>query len=107
MSSFTSFREDANGLHRSDDGVLRDFRQRLADEQLERAEKKRIQLADQRSDFNDPKERIRAWERAHGLRLPTNPAHPVLAVVAAATSLTLEQVLEEQRQRAAPVAAKG
>lgn len=79
---------------------MRDYRQRLADEQFERAERRRMELADQRSELNDAKARIRAWEKAHALRLPTSPTHPVLQVIAEATDLALKDILEEQRQRA-------
>ncbi len=48
---------------------------------------------------NTPGERIRIWERLHGLTLPRDPTHRLLAVVATATDLALEQVLEEQRRR--------
>jgi hypothetical protein len=103
MTSITSFREHVERPHRADD-IVRDYRQRLADEQFERAERKRMELADQRSELNDAKARIQAWERAHALRLPTSPTHPVLLVIAAATDLALKEVLEEQRQRAGQVA---
>jgi hypothetical protein len=46
-----------------------------------------------------PSERIRIWERLHGLPLPRNPTHKLLNVIAAATDLQLEQVQEEQRLR--------
>jgi hypothetical protein len=46
-----------------------------------------------------PGERIRIWERLHGLPLPLNPTHKLLGVIAAATDLQLEQVQEEQRLR--------
>lgn len=100
MSSIPLF-ENVGRSHRSDDEHLRDYRQRRADEERERAEAKRLQMADQRSDFNDPKARIRAWETVHGLRLPMSPTHPVLRVIAAATELTLSEVLAEQRLRSA------
>ena len=99
MTAITSFRERTD--HRPDEEILRDFRQRQADEELERAERRRLQLADQRSELNDAKARIQAWEKVHGLRLPASPTHPVLQVIAAATALTLEDVLDEQRQRSA------
>lgn len=99
MSEITAFRGDADRLAHPDDGILRDYRQRLADEERERAEQRRLQMADQRSDINGPQARIRAWETVHGLRLPTSPTHPVLRVIAAATELTLGDVLEEQRLR--------
>ena len=72
----------------------------LAHEESERAEKRRQELAEQRSDLNSPDVRIRAWEKIHQLRLPSDPAHPVLYVVAVSTGLTLAQVREEQRSRA-------
>ena len=101
MTPITSFRERTDRPHRSDDELLRDYRQRQADEEFERAERKRLELADQRSELNDAKARIRAWEKVHALRLPASPTHPVLQVIAAATALTLEDVLDEQRQRSA------
>ncbi|HUN73345.1 MAG TPA: hypothetical protein VMU40_02405 [Steroidobacteraceae bacterium] len=81
--------------------------ERLAHEERERAEWKRGQLAEQRSDANPPDVRIRTWEKLHGLRLPSDPEHPVLDVVAVSTRLTLAQVREEQSARAARAAAKG
>src|SRR3569833_2498495 len=97
MSAITSFREHNDP--RTPEELVRDYRQRQADEEHERAERKRLQLADQRSELNDAKARIQAWERVHDLRLPASPTHPGLQVIAAATALTLNEVLEEQRQR--------
>ena len=99
MSSITTLRGDADRMPHSDDGILRDYRQRLEDEERERAERRRLQMEDQRSDINGPQARIRAWETVHALRLPKSPTHPVLRVIAAATDLTLSEILEEQRQR--------
>jgi hypothetical protein len=78
--------------------------ERLAHEEYERAEKRRLELAEQRSDLNPPDVRIRTWERIHALRLPSDPAHPILDVIAISTRLTLEEVREEQRTRAARAA---
>jgi len=75
--------------------------ERLALEELERAEKRRQELVEQRSELNPPHVRIRTWERIHQLRLPSDPAHPILDVIAVNTHLTLEDVREEQRMRAA------
>lgn len=75
--------------------------ERLAHEAFDRAEKRRLELADQRSDLNPPDVRIRTWERIHALRLPSDPAHPILDVIAISTRLTIEEVREEQRTRAA------
>jgi hypothetical protein len=75
--------------------------ERLAAEEYERSEKRRQELAEQRSNLNPPETRIRAWERIHQLRMPSDPAHPILDVIAVSTRLTLEEVREEQRMRAA------
>jgi hypothetical protein len=75
--------------------------ERLAAEEYERSEKRRQELAEQRSDLNPPEIRIRTWERIHQLRMPSDPAHPILDVIAVNTRLTLEEVREEQRTRAA------
>lgn len=99
MTSITSFRETIIGPHRADDGVMRDYRQRLADEQFERAERKRKDISDQRSALNDAKARIQAWEKVHALRLPTSPMHPMLRVIAATTELALKDILDEQCKR--------
>jgi hypothetical protein len=80
--------------------------ERFAHEEHERAERKRRQLDEQRSEANSPDVRIRTWEKLHGLRLPSDPAHPILDVVAVSTRLTLAQVQEEQRVRAARAAIK-
>jgi hypothetical protein len=78
-----------------------DFAERLAQEEHDRAEKRRQQLAEQCSDLNPPDVRIRTWEKLHQLRLPSDPAHPILDVIAVSTRLTLAEVREEQRTRAA------
>ena len=75
--------------------------ERLAREEYERSEKRRQELAQQRSELNPPEIRIRTWERIHQLRMPSDPAHPILDVIAISTRLTLEEVREEQRMRAA------
>ena len=80
--------------------------ERLAHEEYERAEKRRRDLAEQRSDLNPPDVRIRTWEKVHQLRLPADPTHPILDVIAVSTRLTLAEVREEQRARAAQVANK-
>ncbi|HKT74750.1 MAG TPA: hypothetical protein VJQ47_17830 [Steroidobacteraceae bacterium] len=81
-------------------GDLKSRAEQLAEEEFEREKRRNLQLEEQRSDHNPPEQRIRAWERAHGLRMPVDPEHPVLDVIAVATRLTLAQVQEEQRLRA-------
>jgi hypothetical protein len=82
-------------------GDLANPAERLAREEYERGEKRRQELAEQRSELNPPQVRIRTWERIHQLRMPSDPAHPILDVIAVSTRLTLDEVREEQRARAA------
>jgi len=79
--------------------LTRTHAERHALEEHERAQKRQLELAEQRSDLNPPDVRIRAWERVHALRLPADPSHPVLDTIAIATRLTLAQVREEQQAR--------
>jgi len=81
--------------------LVADYRARLAHEHAEMQERRQAELAEQVSIRNMPSERIRIWERLHGLPLPRDPTHNLLSVIAAATDLQLEQVLEEQRLRRA------
>jgi hypothetical protein len=87
--------------------VLSDYRQRRALEERARAELKRTDLAEQHSAANCADLRIRAWERVHGLRMPSDPKHPALHAIAAATQLALTDVLNEQGLRAARHASAG
>ncbi|HUK02426.1 MAG TPA: hypothetical protein VLW26_09135 [Steroidobacteraceae bacterium] len=86
---------------RSSAELIIDYRARRAMEEEERAERKRQDLQQQSSEFNSAHVRVRAWEKVHGLRMPADATHPILVVIAAATRLTLAEVLEEQRTRAA------
>jgi hypothetical protein len=61
--------------------------ERLAREEHERSEKRRQDLAEQRSNLNSPEVRIRTWERVHQLRMPSDPAHPILDVIAVGTRM--------------------
>ena len=76
-----------------------EHRERLAREQEETQQRRSEALAGQASIANNPSERIRIWERLHGLPLPRSPTHKLLGVIAAATDLQLEQVQEVQRLR--------
>lgn len=91
----------------TDAEVLSDYRQRRALEERERAELRRADLAEQHSPLNSADLRIRAWEKVHGLRMPSAPNHPVLRAIATATQLTLVDVQNEQRLRAARRASAG
>jgi len=83
---------------------LFDHRARLEQEQREAAARRERALIDQRSPENSPDARVRIWERLHQVRLPRDPAHPVMARVAERTGLDLAEVLEVQRLRAQPAA---
>jgi len=84
--------------------LIKTAAERLAHEEFERAEKRRRDLAEQSSELNPPDVRIRTWEKVHQLRLPADPTHPILDVIALGTRLTLVDVREEQRTRAARAA---
>lgn len=89
------------------DDLLSDYRQRRALEERERADRKRAELAEQLSALNSAELRIRAWEKAHQLCMPSGPEHPVLGAIAVATQLTLADVQNEQRLRSARRASAG
>jgi hypothetical protein len=57
--------------------------------------------AEQRNASNTTHVRIAAWEKLHGLRLPSEPEHPVLFAIANHTRLSIAQIREEQAARAA------
>jgi hypothetical protein len=108
MSSMTTLRP-ANGerFTSAGDELLSDYRQRRALEESERAEQRRADSAEQCSALNSADLRIRAWEKVHQLRMPSDPLHPALAAIATATQLTLEVVQSEQRLRSAQRASAG
>lgn len=68
-------------------------------ETFARAEKRRLAIEELKSPFYPPADRIAAWEKLHGLRLPLDAEHPVLRSIAASTELSLAQVQDEQRVR--------
>ena len=84
--------------------LIFDARQGRALEERQRVEKKRATLGGQYSPLNSAHLRIRAWVQ---VRMPSDPSHTVLLAIAIATQLTAEDVLSEQRQRAAQRAPDG
>lgn len=82
-----------------------EFRARVLRQQEEQAERRQQDLAEQSSALNTPDARIRIWERLHEVRMPRDPAHSLMKVIAAGTGLTLEQVHHEQQQRLLPTPA--
>jgi hypothetical protein len=83
--------------------LITDYRARLAHERMQAIERRELQVAEQTSALNAPQARIRAWERLHEVDLPRSPAHRLVAIIAGATALSVEQVQDEQRQRATPL----
>jgi len=71
----------------------------MAAEVYARAEKRRLAFEELRSVLYSPHERISAWEKLHGLRLPLDSNHPILLSIARSTELTLEQVQGVQEAR--------
>jgi hypothetical protein len=79
--------------------VIRTHAERMAYEAEERLQKRQLVLAAQCSRDSTPEVRIRAWETAHALCLPSDPEHPVLRAIATCTGLTIAQIQEEQLAR--------
>lgn len=87
--------------------ILTDYRTRLAVEEEARAQKRRHDLAEQCSDANAAETRIGTWERLHGLRMPSDPTHPILDIIAINTRLRSCDIhaVQAARKRRAPEAA--
>jgi hypothetical protein len=62
-------------------------------------EKRDAALGEMASQALSPEERIRRWEKLYEASLPKKANHSALAIIAANTGLTLEQVSEEQHRR--------
>ena len=75
------------------------YAERAARGARQRAETRSLEPAEQRSADHPPSVRIRVWEKVHALRLPRDPEHPILHVIAVGTGLTLAQIRDEQRTR--------
>jgi hypothetical protein len=96
----TSMSQNTSAPHRVTE-LVRTYAERMADEAEERLQKRQLVLAEQCASENSPDVRVRAWERAHALCLPSDPGHPVLRAVATSTGLTIAQVQQEQSVRRA------
>lgn len=70
---------------------------RLANER--KASERRSELESLTAPTLSPHERISTWERIHALKLPRSVDHPLVALVASQTELTLEDIRAEQRHR--------
>ena len=96
-----AFRERCQPRPGNAGALLTSQRALRALEEGERVLQRLAQLAEQRSDANTPEVRIRAWEKLHGLRLPSDSRHAVLDLIANGTGLSVAQVHGEQRARQA------
>jgi hypothetical protein len=98
-----TFDPATGGRHRdqaaASDNWMADHRARIALEESERLERRQQELLQQTSQSSPPAERIRIWERRHGLTLPRDANHRLLGIVARQTELAIEQVREEQQRR--------
>ncbi len=65
----------------------------------ERAALRQSRIERQSSPELSALERIDHWERFHGLRLPADPMHRLLSVVATDTALPIEDIRAEQARR--------
>lgn len=79
--------------------LLADHRERLALEEEERERRRASQFEELRSEVHSVPVRISAWEKMHGLRLPSDPTHPILRVIALNTGISLACLREEQQAR--------
>jgi hypothetical protein len=79
-----------------------DYRARIAHHQADLLLQRQRELLEQASTLNAPTARIRIWERLHQLSLPRDPNHRLIAIIAANTGLTMDEVRDEQRLRVAP-----
>ena len=78
-----------------------EYRLKVQQQDRERAALRASELASQVSPVRAAEERIRIWERLHGLRLPSTSAHALVRVVATQTRLSVGEVQAEQRRRSA------
>mgnify|MGYP003578013405 CR=1 FL=1 len=81
--------------------TVAEFRLKVQQAEQERAAMRAGELAAQTSPAKGAEERIRIWERLHELRLPRSSGHALVRVIAMQTHLSVGQVHEEQRRRAA------
>jgi hypothetical protein len=79
--------------------VMREHRARVAIEEETRVAKRLAAQAEQCESSTAPEARIRAWEKLHELRLPSDAAHPIISIIALATHLTVAEVWQVQQAR--------
>jgi hypothetical protein len=84
-------------------GDLAERRAHIEHQNQERAAERQQQIALQSSPLSGPEERIRLWEKLHELNLPRSAQHQLLRVIAEQTNLSIQDVLDAQQRRVAPV----
>jgi hypothetical protein len=99
MSTFTVIPHRRPSNLRGTDESLMDYQRRRELEAEARLEHRRLEIAEQTLEQNLAGARIRAWEKVHALRLPSDPEHPILDQIALATQLSLADIHKEQRIR--------
>jgi hypothetical protein len=99
MSTFTVIPHRRPSNLRGTDESLMDYQRRRELEAEARLEHRRLEIAEQTLEQNLAGSRIRAWEKVHALRLPSDPEHPILDQIALATQLSLADIHKEQRIR--------
>lgn len=81
--------------------LVRDHRARMELARLEARQQRENDLKAQRSLENSSAARIAIWERLHQVRMPSDPHHQILLLIAQQTQLQLGDILDVQRARAA------
>lgn len=84
-------------------GDLAERRAQIEHQNQERAAERQQQIALQSSPLSGPEERIRLWEKLHALNLPRSAQHKLLGVIAEQTNLSIQDILDAQQRRVAPV----
>lgn len=78
---------------------FQDRRALVERENQERAAERLAQREKLSSPFLSSRERVALWESLHALRLPVDPRHSLVRVVAQATSLSVAEIHAEQQRR--------
>jgi hypothetical protein len=99
MISFSEASRKDTSRVRTTQEIITDYRTRLALADEARAQQRRLDLAEQCLESNPPETRIGTWEKLHGLRMPADPEHPILDVIADTTHLRLSDVHAVQAAR--------
>jgi hypothetical protein len=82
--------------------LIRDHRARMELARLEARQRREQDAKAQRSPDNSPADRVAIWERVHQVRMPSDPAHQILLLIAQQTDLGINEILQIQRGRASP-----